>query len=287
MVATSQQQSNLISLSKSGSPNPNQHRHFYTLKISSMAHLAEVMLHRTWSPIVWKDGVRLKDNFLEASYAALDFDDGRLTINDALKLCEISGTAFVLGTSKSHQKEKTTPQGKTLPAVDRFRLVFKMKSATTNKDVYEYTMKELMDLYTCDPSCKDAARFFYGCKEIVAAREGIELDWSKPPKDQLQGEALTKYMHEKYQSYTKGTIPMWVQSALRFGRGEGQRHKTCYMIGATLIHCGFTEKEIIAMCAKSPLSDIGLHEIERAVLNGAERSKREHDDYLAGQEKKQ
>lgn len=281
MVATELSKSNLISLSRSNGSHPGQHSHFYTMPIDNMHHLSEIMLHKTWSPIVWNNGVRLKETFLEATFAALDFDDGRLTITEAIKLCDLMGVAHIIGTSKSHQKEKITPKGKIQPATDRFRLVFKMNEATRSKDTYEYNMKEMMDLYTCDPSCKDAGRYFFGCKEIIAAKEGKELTWKEIPTELLSGHALTERMQQKYENYKKGVIPLWVQSALRKGRPEGQRHKTCYMIGATLIHCGFNEQEIVGMCEKSPLSEIGLHEIERAVINGAERSKRELDDYIA------
>ncbi len=276
MVSNDKNFCNLVSLSKSTSKNPSQHRHFYTQEVSSMAQLAELMLHRVWSPIVWRDGLRLKDNFLEASYAALDFDDGRLTLKEALKLCEMQHLAFVLGTSKSHQLEKTTPKGKVLPPTDRFRLVFKMKSTTRDKNTFEHTMRALMDLYTCDPSCKDAGRFFFGCKEIIASSEGKELEWCEPSDEFFTKEKLARVQEEQRAYHLKrGLLPVWIQSALRRGRPEGQRHTTCYRLGATLIHYGFNETEIIELCEKSPLAEIGSHEIERAVLNGAERSRRE------------
>jgi len=269
-----------ISVSKSSVVAGYAHRHFYPLKIDSMAQLAEVMTHKVWSPCVWRDGLRLRENFLSASFIALDFDDGRLSLRDAKELALGTGLGFIIGTSKSHQKEKVTEKGVVQKACDRFRLVYRMSEETTLRDVYRYNMNELMDIYPCDPSCKDEARFFYGCTEITCAHEGEGQDW-KPVPPQAEISEMKQRVHEKYKYYREAQLlPMWAESALLDGITPGGRHKTCYRLGATLIHLGYSEKDIVGLCLKGPLKDIGQIDIERAVANGAERSLREYDEFV-------
>jgi len=272
-------QSKQISVSKSNLVKGYAHTHFYPLEVRGMAHLAELMLHKVWSPIVWKDGYRLKKNFEQAQFIALDFDDGKLTLEGARKRALASGASFILGTSKSHQLEKKTEGGQILAPCDRFRLVYLVDRPTTDKETYEYNMQQIMDVYPCDPSCKDAGRFFFGCKEIVEVREGAPLHWLEIPENHLTGVKRVRKQHERYRLYReKKRLPAWINSALQNGVGEGGRHQMCYRLGATMIHLGYEEEEIVGLCMRSPLANIGKVDIERAVANGAERSAREYDE---------
>lgn len=257
--------------------HPSRQRHFWTHEVKTMQQLADVMAHRIWSPLVWTDGLRHSNNFLESGLIALDFDDGRLTVAEALKLCEMSRVAFVLGTSKSHQKEKVTKTGKISPAVDRFRLVYKVASITRRRDFYEHTLDAIISLYPCDSSCRDAGRFFFPCKEIIAVSEGpLSLEWSEPTET---SEQKKREIHARYAEHKRdGTLPAWVVSALRFGAPEGGRHKLCYRLGATLTALGYDEQHIIMLVKDSPLAAIGNEDIERAVLNGADAGLRELEE---------
>jgi hypothetical protein len=273
---------NQISVSKSTLIKGYAHTHFYPLEVASMAHLAEVMLNKVWSPCIWREGYRLKNNFEAAHYIALDFDDGRLTLDQARARAIASGKAFILGTSKSHQKEKKTDGGQVLPACDRFRLVYAAEADTPiTKEIYEYNMAQVMELYPCDPSCKDAGRFFYGCKEIVDVREGEKFEWAPVPEHLLTGTNRTRKQHERWAVYReRKLLPPWVQSALAFGSPEGGRHQLCYKLGCVMIHFGYSEEEIVGLIMKSPLAKIGKEDVERAVANGSEKSSREYDDLL-------
>lgn len=263
-----------VSCSKSNKLSGAYHRHFFPVEIGSLQQLADLMNTRVWSPIVWKDGLRLKQNFLSCRFIALDFDDGRLTLKAAQEICDAQGYSYILGTSKSHQKEKKTEGGTILPACDRFRLVLTAEQSVTSRETYEYNMKAAMNLWPCDPSCKDGARFFYGSPNIVTVKTGRALPWQDVPPEfkelTLEQRSSQQLAHYKAQ----GQLPPWIVSYLRYGAPAGGRHKICYRLGATMIRLGYTEQQIISLVMKSPLKDIGQDDVERAVANGAERATR-------------
>lgn len=270
---------NFVSLSHSTKPHGAYHRHFYQTEISSLEHLAELMQHKTWSPILWKDGLRLKQNFLYANLIALDFDDGKLTIKACAELLIEHGFSFILGTSKSHQKEKKTDSGLVLPPCDRFRLVIPTEAPTTSLEVYEYTMREMMNLFPCDISCKDGARFFFASPEIRFVNHGKKTSWREIP-DELKKENRNKRQEEIFKKHREeSTLPDWAAKILQYGAAPGGRHVICYRLGATLYRLGYTEEQIIGLVMKSPLSEIGQHDVERAIANGAERAARESSEW--------
>jgi hypothetical protein len=136
-------------------------------------------------------------------------------------------------------------------------------------------MRSAMELWPCDESCKDAARFFYGCPNIVAVKTGKEFSWLPIPEGESDAEIKKRNRARIAECRETGELPSWIERVLKNGAGEGQRHYFCYRLGATLINLGYSEEKIIGLIMKSPLRQIGLAEIERAVANGAERGLRD------------
>ena len=277
MIGTSLQNCNqiLVSASKSTKLSGAYHRHFYSVPLKNLDQLAELMLAKAWSPITWKDGLRLSQNFTSAQFIALDFDDGRLTLSRAKELLDEMGVSYILGTSKSHQKEKRSASGVVTPPCDRFRLVMMAKCAVTTKDTYEYNMRLSMDVWPCDPSCKDAARFFYPCRDIVSVKRGTKIEICEVPEE-LNRESLIARQRERDKRHIENdTLPAWIEAALAHGCDEGGRHTLCYRIGANLWRLGYTEEKIVGLIMQGPLKNIGKADVERAVCNGAERARNE------------
>jgi hypothetical protein len=75
------------------------------------------ILRRVWSPCVWDGGRRREQNFAFAGWGALDFDDGRYTLEQAKT--DWREFIHVMGTTKSHQVAKNGGA-----ACDRFRILF-------------------------------------------------------------------------------------------------------------------------------------------------------------------
>lgn len=130
--------------------------------------VAKLICTFAWSPIVWVGGIRKADAFASALWCALDFDDGTYTLAQAMDDVTQAGLAHVIGTTKSHGK----PKGDT-PACDRFRMLLRFDRVVDSRAIYDRAMRAAMqDFVGADKSCKDAARFFFPCVDIVSAAKG-------------------------------------------------------------------------------------------------------------------
>ena len=78
------------------------------MKTSIVRDLYSIIESHVWSPIIWKDGYRAKKNFTSARLLVLDFDDGNLTLEQAIEKFE--PYIHIIGTTKSHQIEKAPKQ---------------------------------------------------------------------------------------------------------------------------------------------------------------------------------
>jgi hypothetical protein len=267
----------MISVSKETAIRGDMHRYFFDVKEESLEHLSQIITTSVWSPIVWNAGMRAKKNFKSAEYLALDFDDGKWTLACAEKWCKQNNFAYIIGTSKSHQKEKTTASGHRQPAVDRFRLVVPFETPLTDRQLYEYNMRKVMETVPCDPSCKDGGRFFFPCKKIYSLRDGYPF---KPEKTIAEGDAspeeIVKLTHVRAKRYaTAGIIPAWILMSIKYGVETGGRHTQCYKIGAELYHYGYSIESITNLIISGPLKDIGVADARRAVSNGWHRARAE------------
>lgn len=266
----------LVSASKgSDKKSAYSHRHFYEVDLKNLEQLASLLLAKAWSPITWKDGLRLSQNFASSQIIALDFDDGRLTLENAKQLLDEAGASYILATTKSHQKEKTSSSGTVTKACDRFRVVMVWDKPITDKNIYEYNMRFNMELWPCDPSCKDSARFFFPCREIVSLKKGSRIKVLEIPKNETKEELKRRNDETMKRHKEEGTLPAWLEAAIAFGCEEGGRHTLCYRIGANMEKLGYTEEETIKLIMSGPLKHIGQQDVERAVANGAERARKE------------
>jgi hypothetical protein len=265
----------MISLSKSQDPSNPSTVYFKDFNETNITILANLITTTIWSPIIWTNGYRLATNFKSASYLALDFDSGQWKVDDARGFAADHGLSHIIATTKSHQKEKRTASGKISSPTDRFRFIIPFNRAIDDKALYLYNMREAMQLFPSDPSCKDGARYFFPCTQIVSVRsEGNFWPVLEIPPDQTE-EAVRQRAQENIQLYKDNSLlPQWLVSALRLGVDEGQRHVTCYKIGAFLYGYGKSVEEIVELCLSSPLSEIGANDVRRAIENGFTRASR-------------
>jgi hypothetical protein len=264
----------MISISKSKSMSDAREQQYFKAKVTKdVADIVDAMLYHCWSPIVWEGGLRRKSKFMSCEWIALDFDDGNLTLDAALDYLKTTGTEGIIGTTKSHLKEKTTLTGTVMPACDRFRLLMPASHKMVSVDMYEYNMLEVMKQFpTCDKSCKDGGRFFFPCKEITHIRTGKKypVDVGAVAKQHLEAkqQQVREYSEEQSAMIKGGIMPSWVVKALMGTYPAGGRHKVCYRIGATLAKADWQVTEIIKLFRQSSLLEIGNIELKRAVENG-------------------
>lgn len=117
-----------------------------------------------WSPAIFKNNHRKKENFIQAECVGLDVDGG-LSLEDAiLRLKSFKLEAFVC-TSRSHQKEKENPQTKKIEVCDRFRIIFLTAEPIKSGTSYTATFKDLFTKFPeSDAQVSDASRMFFPSK---------------------------------------------------------------------------------------------------------------------------
>lgn len=228
--------------------------------------LAGFIVTRSWSPIVWRDGLRHQSAFLYADFLALDFDgDGMMTLAEAQR--SFADCRHVIGLTKSHG----LPKGHKPPA-DRFRVVMPFERRITSLAEYRYTVGRYARRYDADELCIDGARFFFPCRNTVGlpVTEGFEQDVYEPPPPEPPPD------YTAFRAIA-GSMPRWCEGLLRFGCPEARRNTTCFRLGLHLTLCGFTVAQIVDRIMASPIP-IGPHvrdEVLEAVVSGARRAKEE------------
>lgn len=228
--------------------------------------LANLATEYAISPCMWGGGIRKKANFRYAEWLGLDFDEV-VTLDDAQKSFEKH--LYVIGTTKSHQKEKNGV------VCDRFRVFLRFGDRCVSAEDYEATARKFVRRYGADPACVDAARFFWPCQDVVAFKW-----WGKiinAVDSALEKKKMEKAAEKRKQSwaslYPKGNIPIRVQNKLKFGVPKGRRNIACFGIGADLASQGFSKEEIMSLIQNSPIlaNDFTLSEAEKAVISGMKK----------------
>jgi len=144
------------------------------VEITSISQLESFTRDHAWSPYLFnrEDQVkangeayklhRLKQNFKEAYFFAIDIDDG-MKIEDARSVFCREGFVGFINTSQSHQISKDGKE-----PTDRYRIVFQLSRPITKSEEVLGTFLKLKKLFpTMDEACKDEARFFKASKEKV------------------------------------------------------------------------------------------------------------------------
>ena len=139
-----------------------------------LQNIGSIITQTNWSPSVFKlDSEtqrmhRSNKNFLSCSVLSLDIDDG-MTIEEAKTV--FSEYMFIIATTKSHQKDKTTPSGVLKPACDRYRVIIPLDAIVDNSDLLRGVWGEAYKLWPfIDEACKDAARYYAKSIQVVYAK---------------------------------------------------------------------------------------------------------------------
>lgn len=261
----------MISVSLSKTLEPQFQRHFAEIEPASFSDWTSILTTSVWSPILWRGGCRLKAAFLSCAYIVLDCDNGEFKLSEAVEWCRDLNLSHIIGVTKSHGIEKVSRSGKREPACDRFRMILRASYAMTNRELYEYNMGLMAEYFAADISCKDAGRFFYPCREIVSTGLGETVAWRQEyDADYIPENDRYEMRRERLKQYSKGCLPHWIRGILMGAEtiAVGERHKTCYRLGAWLGVIGFSVDEIVEMLCKTTLGDIGRSDVYRAVENG-------------------
>lgn len=122
--------------------------------IADIAQLNEIVAEYAYSPAIFKNNSRSKENFISCDIIGLDFDGG-CSIDDILERTEQLGFASTFSTTKSHGILKHNIIS------DRFRILFPLNEQIKDPTIFEATWNRLYKLYPeADKACKNCDRYF-------------------------------------------------------------------------------------------------------------------------------
>jgi hypothetical protein len=181
-----------------------------------------------WSPIIWNNGERAEKNFITSEWCGLDFDTPETSLDWAKKnFCD---AIHIIGTTKSHQKEKSGI------ICDRFRVVLKFEVPIRNLKQYKYNMALYAERYNADRQCVDGARFYWPCNKIVSiSQEGYTQDVYEAKEEVKEPFDLEAY---KTKPISEKTLHLH-----RYGAVHGQRNERCFKSALELFRKGFSHEE--------------------------------------------
>ena len=232
----------------SGKDGSKFSKDFHVLDSESVGVIAETILQKAWSPIIWKDGIRKASNFIEAHWLVLDFDDGEMTLGQARQ--EFKDHTCIIGTTMSHTS-----------ALHKFRVALKFTIPCTDRDDYIFTLKNAIKHYPADRQCADAGRFFFPCKDLYHIEEtgcGADVfeDRGKGLKDAL---VIRPRKHR--------ILPERIQFLLDSKWIEGERNNTAFRVAMSMMERGYTKLETMeAICLNNNFS---AREIDNVVKSAA------------------
>ena len=207
----------------------------------NLHQLSTAICSYTWSPIVWKDGIRSKDNFQSAKLMVLDFD-GELPIQEAIENV-FDGMKCLIGTTRNHQKEKAGI------IADRFRVLLWWDRHITDCREYEYQLYRACRIWPADKSAIDGGILFFHCSKIVHASDGDLMEILPAPKGWRDHTGRNEQLAACRSS---GIVPLTIRYRLgSFLPKIGQRNNFIFALAGDLNKLGFSQDQTIAMIQQS------------------------------------
>ena len=132
------------------------------IEFNTMEELSQIVCDYHIAPALFHNDYRRAANAYEINILVLDFDDG-LTIQEAKNRLDNLKLSYVIGTSKSHQKDKG---GK---VCDRFHVFIPLRAPIRNTQDYAATWLAFSEKHfpEADRACKDISRLFCRSREVV------------------------------------------------------------------------------------------------------------------------
>lgn len=195
----------------------------------------KIAMKKNWSPSVFKNNYRSKDNFITTETIGLDIDDG-LSLDEAVKL--FKNYKHVIMTTKSHQIEKN---GVT---TDRFRVLLFLDGTIDNiQDYYTTWFQVLKEFPFIDQACKDPSRYYYPSTQVISlSATGKEFNIKKYVKPELTVVGTPVIEIEGRGVLSKKSMQFFLN-----GEKRGARNPALFKASKDAQEQGYTQEEIVQM----------------------------------------
>lgn len=248
---------------------PHTAKGFLAVETDDVERIAKCITTYIWSPSAFAHGYRKKENFVKANWVGLDFDDGIMSLDDAIS--GMQGMYAIIGTTRSHQKEKA---GK--PPCDRFRILIRCERMMSLEENLE-TLRVLARAWPIDKACVDVARLFYPCSALVYKSTGKlhRVFTPKPESPQDKARRETRQQMARQSFALRGELPVWINKFVKYGKltHSNSRNCTVYAAACELTRLGMPESRIFEILLNAPISGAGIKpgELENAIKNAIKK----------------
>ncbi|MBC7456798.1 MAG: AAA family ATPase [Bdellovibrionaceae bacterium] len=275
----------------------------------NMNSIQQYITSKAWSPSVFKENTlngkrhRLINNFLSAEIFGVDIDDG-CSIEQAVQIVKLCNLKALIGTTRNHLKEKVSGSGKKMPIRERFRIILFLKTPIYTDVQYREVFKQVKLIFPfCDDSCKDAARYYFPCQDIVFTNEGNKFELSAQEflghsgglngtvdKSVLQSPVTSALNLKNSPSLNKhkGSLFARTRDFIMHGAPEGKWHQELVPALFDLKEQGYSQEDAKIQVKKASLSANGdldesdLHQIKDIYENrSVKNSRRERRENIA------
>jgi hypothetical protein len=181
----------------------------------------------------FSDGHKVKDSWIGTSAIMLDFDDGKMTVDQLFSKQSILGCDSYIFSSQNHQKRKGSE-----PACDRLRVLIPLDGMITTEDErFQIEQKFIRELPGLDPGFMGKARYFaHGNTLVSSFVDGKgSFKWKKfvdvkLPVDMNEDDKIS--VHQPIQ-----------RDFLSNGVSQGDRDNACFQAACTLRDSGYSRDE--------------------------------------------
>lgn len=219
-------------------------------------HLSQTITKYVWSPILFRHGIRIGDNFIQSNWCVLDIDD-TLTFKEALEV--FGDFQHIIATSKSHTDIYTS-----------LKICIPWAYPIKDAGTYTHSLKHYIKMTGSDDSCSDSARFFWPCREIVS------LNFSGKKMPVLEEPDRFKHKPEPFDK-NSGAMPPWILKKLTQYTPKGARHKRLFNLSCDFGRLGYDETEAGRIIGQhwNIEGSIDEEDFARHVKNGVAKGKAE------------
>lgn len=179
---------------------------FFDANFSNLEELKEIT-KKDWMPSL-VDGYRSNKNFVASAFIYGDIDN-----EDQSNICSIEkfkeifkDYEFYLITSRNHGKPKVKNDGTTVPAQDRYHVLFPLSEMIYDSNELDSQIESLVKSYSFfDQAAKGCTRFFYGNEDVqivynsgkkwtINTQEVVISEYVNPEKGEYSEESTLEYI---------------------------------------------------------------------------------------------
>ena len=219
---------------------------------------------KSWSPATFAESKRLIRNFIEMRIFVGDVDSGA-TLEQAMK--DFAPYKHIIATTKSHQKLKRNK-----PPCDRFRVILLLDGFLTSDEDFKATFDYALSKFPyLDVSCKDSARFFFACRDLVSIKEDGECfpcQKAVPKQSALKSPNPPKPKNKPNRTSVappynqKGSLSRQTYDFLAFGADDGEWHSRLFKATIDLKEQEYSKEAATELLEKATAGYLGYLDAE-------------------------